>query len=322
MPRTVERSYRRSHRWITFHLDLRPLHPDVWMLLGEARSKIDHLSLALLRPEVADQMNLVYLAKGAHATTAIEGNTLSEDDVIEIIEGRHDTPPSQEYLAQEATNIVTAFNRIKDHLIGDGRAEITPEAIRQFNRDVLDGLELDDWVKPGETRDRSVVVGNYRGAPPEDCDHLLERLCTWLNGDDFAPPSEEWQVPRTRKGRAWPSVSGLDSPLRRRKRPDRAAYRASDSAGRWTPDAGDSSSKQPLQRNARGVLPPATAGECFRWRRVAVHPLCRGRVRRWDPTAARAGLESAVRRPVGAVHLSRVRGYAHASQGAPAPLDS
>jgi Fic family protein len=32
------------------------------------------------------------------------------------------------------------------------------------------------------------VVGNvYRGAPAEDCEHLLERLCEWLNGQDFTP---------------------------------------------------------------------------------------------------------------------------------------
>ena len=54
------------------------------MLLGEARSKVDHLALALLKPEIADQMLQVYLAKGAQATTAIEGNTFSEDELAEI----------------------------------------------------------------------------------------------------------------------------------------------------------------------------------------------------------------------------------------------
>jgi Fic family protein len=30
---------------------------------------------------------------------------------------------------------------------------------------------------------------NYRGAPAEDCGHLLARLCEWLNGPDFEPKS-------------------------------------------------------------------------------------------------------------------------------------
>jgi Fic family protein len=35
----------------------------------------------------------------------------------------------------------------------------------------------------------------YRGAPAEDCRHLLERLCEWLNGKDFTPPDEELRIP-------------------------------------------------------------------------------------------------------------------------------
>jgi Fic family protein len=194
MPRTV-RAYETSHPWITFSVDLRRLPTEAWMLLGEVRSKIDHLSLALLKPEVATEMNLLYLAKGAHATTAIEGNTLSEDDVLEIVEGRHEVPPSQEYLVQEVTNVVLACNHIKDQLIGGERADFTPGGVKDFNRRVLEDLDLDPRISPGRVRQSSVVVGNYRGAPAEDCEFLLERLCEWLNGDDFAPRSLDWAMP-------------------------------------------------------------------------------------------------------------------------------
>ncbi len=165
------------------------------MQLGEARSKVEHLSLALLRPETAEEMNRMYLAKGAHATTAIEGNTLSEADVLEIVEGRHEAPPSQEYLVQEVENVLAACNRVKDDLIGGGSAQLTPGMIRRFNLQVLSELQLDPHIRPGECRTRSVVVGNYRGAPAEDCEYLLERLCEWLNGADFEPPSDDWVVP-------------------------------------------------------------------------------------------------------------------------------
>lgn len=165
------------------------------MLLGEARSKVEHLSLALLKPEVADEMLRVYLAKGAQATTAIEGNTLSEDEVAEIVAGLAGPPvQSQEYLYREVENILSAFNRIKDHLIAGGGAALTPEDVKQFNREVLDGLEQDD-VHPGAFRRKSVVVGRYRGAPWEDCEHLVERLCEWLEGPDFEPPSADWAIP-------------------------------------------------------------------------------------------------------------------------------
>lgn len=196
MAGTSERAYKDSHPWITFHVDLRRLSVDTWMLLGEVRSKIEHLSLALLKPEVAAEMNLLYLAKGAHATTAIEGNTLSEDEVLEIVEGRNESPPpSQEYLVQEVTNIVSACNFIKDQRLSGGSAEFAPSAIMDFNERVLTGLELGPDVRPGEIRGRSVVVGSYRGAPAEDCEFLLDRLCAWLNSGDFEPSRPEWAVP-------------------------------------------------------------------------------------------------------------------------------
>jgi hypothetical protein len=46
-------------------------------------------------------MHKLFLAKGALATTAIEGNTLSEQEVLGHIERRLKLPPSKEYLGQE-----------------------------------------------------------------------------------------------------------------------------------------------------------------------------------------------------------------------------
>jgi hypothetical protein len=84
--------------------------------------------------------------------------------------------PSRAYLAQEVMNVVNACNRIKDHLLGGGSAEITPAVIKRFNREILDGLTPDNDAVPGEIRKGSVVVGNDRGAPAEDCEYLLKRL--------------------------------------------------------------------------------------------------------------------------------------------------
>ncbi len=192
---TPKRSYSASHPWITFRVDLSHAGADFWLLLGEARSKVDHLSLALLKPEIAEAMLQVSLAKGARATTAIEGNTLSEAEVADIVAGRAGPPPpSQEYLYREVENILAAFNRIKDHLMAGGSTELTTDTVRLFNREVLDGLEQRD-VRPGELRTQSVVVGRYRGAPWEDCEYLVDQMCRWLNGSDFDPQDEDWKIP-------------------------------------------------------------------------------------------------------------------------------
>lgn len=52
-------------------------------MLGEAASKCEHIAGVPLRPSVAQELHRLYLAKGALATTAIEGNTLTENEVLQ-----------------------------------------------------------------------------------------------------------------------------------------------------------------------------------------------------------------------------------------------
>jgi Fic family protein len=164
------------------------------MLLGEARSKIQHLTQSLLAPETGERLRLVYLAKGVHATTAIEGNTLSEDEVVEHLEGQLKLPRSQEYLTREVDNIIRAYNAIRDQLFDGGSAELSPAKIREYNRLILDGLEVEEGVVPGELAPKRTAVGRYLAPPREDCDYLLDRLCEWLN-KDFDPPDEDMAIP-------------------------------------------------------------------------------------------------------------------------------
>jgi hypothetical protein len=102
------RTFERTHSWITFHIDLRHAGPSLWMLLGEAASKCEHIAGVPLRPSVAQSLHQLYLAKGALATTAIEGNTLTEKEVLAHLQGKLKLPPSKEYLAREVDNIVAA----------------------------------------------------------------------------------------------------------------------------------------------------------------------------------------------------------------------
>jgi len=159
----------------------------LWLLLGEAQSKIEHSAGIPLPPPVHEHLNQLYLAKGALATTAIEGNTLTEDEALRRIQGKLELPPSREYLGREIDNIVKAVNAIWADQ--DGRyARLTPELLCSFNLQVLDGLPLGSDVVPGQIRRHSVGVGRYLAPPWEDCGYLVARLCEWLHGSEFAPP--------------------------------------------------------------------------------------------------------------------------------------
>lgn len=175
----VSRTYEKTHPWLSFELNLARFSPELWLLLGEARSKCEHLAGVPLRPDTARDLLRIYLAKGALATTAIEGNTLSMDEVQKYLDGKLHLPPSKEYLKTEIENIVDAYNLIVSETChGDG---LSVESIKKFNRLVLKGLEVDEEVTPGEFRQHNVGVARYRGAPWQDCPYLVNRMTEWLD---------------------------------------------------------------------------------------------------------------------------------------------
>jgi len=106
------RTYLKTHPWLIFQVDLRLLDYVIWVALGEAQSKCEHISGIPLRPSVARQLHMVYLAKGVLATTAIEGNTLTESQVLQHLEGKLELPPTKEYLSREIDNIIEACDKI------------------------------------------------------------------------------------------------------------------------------------------------------------------------------------------------------------------
>ena len=183
------RPYEASRPWLRFCVDFRPARPSFWVILGECQSKCDHLAGVPLRPDVSQMMHRVYLAKGVSGTTAIEGNTLSEDEVLRHVEGRLEVPASKEYLKQEIDNIIQECNNMLGQIKKGTPLTLSLDRIKQINSAVLLGLTHGEGVVPGDLRHNSFGVLGYRGAPHEDCEYLICRLCDWLNGPDFEPHS-------------------------------------------------------------------------------------------------------------------------------------
>lgn len=181
------RDYQASHPWISFRLDLEHASWELWNHIGEAHSKCRHLARTPLPPFMARDMERVYLAKGARASAAIEGNSLNEEQAVAAVEGKLEVPESQEYLQQELENVIDALAEIEREVHQTGRFDLSPEKLRQLNRKVLHDLELEDHVAPGEFRTQGILVGTvYRGAPAQDCDYLVRAMCDWLDGPDFS----------------------------------------------------------------------------------------------------------------------------------------
>jgi len=194
---TDKREYRRTHPWIDFRFDLRRIPAHVWTSLGIASADAEHIAQAMLKPETGRRLHQLFLAKGALATTAIEGNTLDEEDALRAVQGTLELPESQRYLGQEIQNIIGAANEIKDSIMGspDTPPRLSRQVIEHFNEEVLKDLPLDDKAVPGRIRTHSVVVAGYRAAPHQDCAYLLDRLCDWFNDSDLNADEPSRRVP-------------------------------------------------------------------------------------------------------------------------------
>lgn len=176
-----------NYSWINFIINLEKLPWHVWIKLGECAAKCEQIKSIPLKPNIKEKLHLIYLAKGAHATTAIEGNTLSEEQVKDLLEKKLKLPPSKQYLEQEVKNIIEACNKIADDVLKGALKKITVEQICRYNNYVLSNdIPRDEAAVPGVIRTHNVVVGNvYRAPRAQDASILLEKFCDWMNGGDF-----------------------------------------------------------------------------------------------------------------------------------------
>ena len=176
----MPRAYQASHHWISFVLHLERAPSRFWMLLGEADALCGQISRTPLLPETAEALHQIYLERGVHATTAIEGNTLTIAQISQRIRGLLRLPPSKEYLGQEVDNIIGACNEILEAMTAGSLQPLTPQRIKELNRVALNGLALEPGIIPGEIPAGQYGVADYVAAPREDCEYLLSRLCDWL----------------------------------------------------------------------------------------------------------------------------------------------
>lgn len=171
-----------THPFISFDYDVGKLtKPEVWFMFGEAFSKCRHLGGTPLPPESAGSLAAVYLASGVQATTAIEGNTLSTEEVKKIVATGHaDVGESRAYLEREVQNVLAAVRDIDVALRRGERLAITVERLCALNAQVLDGIPDKPEVQPGVFRSHNVTAGPYRAPDHSEVVELTTRFVTWL----------------------------------------------------------------------------------------------------------------------------------------------
>src|SRR5438046_144066 len=96
-------------------------------LLGECTAYINSISFTPIMPEHRKQLQHVAFIKGAQATTAIEGNNLSLEE-IEKIQAGGKLQPSQKYQELEVKNVLSALEALYTEVfVHDKHELITPD---------------------------------------------------------------------------------------------------------------------------------------------------------------------------------------------------
>ena len=167
------------HKHISFQREWE-IDTECAYMLGECDAYVKALTDIPLKPEYRDKLLRVSLIKGAQATTAIEGNTLSQEEIEKLEEGWR-LPPSKEYLEIEVKNILEAFNFLLREIVLEGNVRIvTPELIKEFHQMIGKNLGEHLDAIPGRFRDDNRVVGQYFAPDYKFVPELVNKLCTWL----------------------------------------------------------------------------------------------------------------------------------------------
>ncbi|MCY3832245.1 MAG: Fic family protein [Chloroflexi bacterium] len=182
-----------THPFIKFPPNLGEFPARIWLLLGEIQARIDHIKKLPIPRDESNLLRRMYLTKGVHSTTAIEGNSFSEEEVERIIEGKLQAPPSREYQQQQIDNMLNAFNIVGKTQLGGASRQFSLELLNNYHSIILNNLDesLADDVVIGGLRTHRVMVGRYLAAPPEECPQLVDKYCDWLNQEMPAPEGYE-----------------------------------------------------------------------------------------------------------------------------------
>lgn len=172
-----------THRFIRFPPNMQYMTPRVWLLLGEIQARIEHIKQLPIPPDDSNMLRQMYLTKGVHSTTAIEGNSFSEEEVAKIINKEMKAPPSREYQQQQIENMVAAFSTVGTNLISGESSRFSLELLHSYHELALGGLQksLSSEVVIGQFRSHRVTVGRYLAAPPGEVPGLMTHYCDWLN---------------------------------------------------------------------------------------------------------------------------------------------
>lgn len=154
-----------------------------YVLLGQCEAYVNAINNTPILPHHYAELMNVALLKGAQATTAIEGNTLSEEEIQKMMTGQK-LPPSKEYQEIEVRNILDALNELLTEVVyGKVDHIISIDLIKRFHKMVGKDLGEHFAAIPASLRNNDVIVAAYRCPDYRDVPILLDNFCNWVRAE-------------------------------------------------------------------------------------------------------------------------------------------
>lgn len=155
------------------------LDPELAALNARIDTLKDALSKAPLTAQLNAELNKLQIIHQVKGTTGIEGNTLSEEAVEEVI--RDQTPKDAE--ERETYNAYKALSYIISEKVGADECCVTEEMIKKLHEILTDGLCQNDNV-PGQYRLQKIKVGhNFEGERFENIPEQMRAFIQYINSD-------------------------------------------------------------------------------------------------------------------------------------------
>lgn len=137
---------------------------------------------AYLVPKWEVSLRREALIRSAHASTAIEGNPLTLEEVSQLARGKEITATKK--TKQEVLNYLNVLEKIKKYQVNQ---TVSEKEILRLHKDITKGtLDNPDWE--GRYRQIQVFVGNritgeviFTPPPPEQVPLLMKAYLEWLN---------------------------------------------------------------------------------------------------------------------------------------------
>ncbi len=168
---------------IRFDLAVEWSSPDISALLARVAELAAAARALPIPPDAQERLNRLNIVRAVWGTTAIEGSTLSQQEVAEALDADAVGPASSRRgrQQQEARNAASAMEYVRV-LHARGPVTITEDVIAEVHRRLTEGIPY-AHNDPGRYRSHAVTVGTY--TPPrtrDDIERLMREFVRWVNG--------------------------------------------------------------------------------------------------------------------------------------------